>query len=365
MIKATPLLAQSVRTLDTARTAKSAQQTQQQPLWQRLGKPVVAMLLFAHLFWLYVALLQTAPGEALHYYFDAPVWLAIQGLLALGLTRFLHQSLPKRNSAGGQYLQTLALSMLLFVALMTLLQQGIEQLQGYPFSATLLLKNMLMYALLQLLVGGFVLLLEALKEQRQQAEMLLMAEKNAAEQQLQLLQQQMDPHFLFNNLNVLSALIHKNADEAEDFLAKFTAIYRYQLQHQSDQLVTLARELAFAEDYLALLNQRFANSYLLELELAGLDSTQWLMLPGALQLALENVVKHNEASPEQPLHIQIRAEGGLLTVRNRLKPKLYAPESTGLGLKNLQQRALVLLKRDIQVTQQQGEFCLALPLSPL
>jgi LytS/YehU family sensor histidine kinase len=255
--------------------------------------------------------------------------------------------------------------MALFVGLMTLLQQGIEQLQGYPFSAVLLLKNMLMYALLQLLVGGFVLLLQALNEQRQQAEALLMAEKTAAEQQLQLLQQQMDPHFLFNNLNVLSALIHKNADEAEDFLAKFTAIYRYQLQHQSAQLVTLAQELAFAEDYLALLNQRFADSYLLDVQLADIHTTQWLMLPGALQLALENVVKHNEASPLEPLKIQIRAEGDLLTVRNTLRPKLYAPDSTGLGLKNLQQRAVVLFKRDIQIKQQQGEFCLALPLSPV
>lgn len=359
MMKAPPLFA------EPAQTAPQAQSTQQQPLWQRLGKPVMGMLLFAHSFWLYVALLQTAPGKALHYYFDAPVWLTMQGLLALGLTRFLHQRLPKPSKASRQYLQTLALSMLLFVGLMTLLQQGLEQLQGYPFSATLLLKNMLMYALLQLLVGGFVLLLQALKQQRQQAEQLLMAEKNAAEQQLQLLQQQMDPHFLFNNLNVLSALIHKNADEAEDFLAKFTAIYRYQLQHQSTQLVTLAQELAFAEDYLALLNQRFANSYLLDLELAALNSSQWLMLPGALQLALENVVKHNEASPLEPLYIQLRFEDDFLTVRNTLKPKLYAPDSTGLGLKNLQQRAQVLFKRDIQVRQQQGEFCLALPLCPL
>ncbi|MCT6698404.1 sensor histidine kinase [Rheinheimera sp. 4Y26] len=335
------------------------------PFWLRLGKPVVGMLLFAHLFWLYVALLQTAPGEALHYYFDAPIWLTLQGLLALALTRWLQRRLPKRANKSVHYLQTLLLGTLLFVVLMTLLQQGIEQLQGYPFSATLLLKNMLMYALLQLLVGGFVLLLEALKEQRQQAEMLLMAEKNAAEQQLQLLQQQMDPHFLFNNLNVLSALIHKNPDEAEDFLAKFTAIYRYQLQQQATPLVTLAQELAFAKDYLLLLNQRFANSYLLEIELAGFSPEQQLVLAGALQLALENVVKHNEASPQQPLHIQIRTEGDWLTVRNTLRPKLYAPESTGLGLKNLQQRALVLFKRDIQVTQQQGEFCLALPLSAL
>lgn len=342
-----------------------AKPAQTSPLWLRLGKPVMGMLIFAHLFWLYVALLQTAPGEALHYYFDAPVWLAIQGLLALSLTRFLHLRLPKRRSRSQQYLQTLALSMALFVGLMTLLQQGIEQLQSYPFSAVLLLKNMLMYALLQLLVGGFVLLLQALNEQRQQAEALLMAEKTAAEQQLQLLQQQMDPHFLFNNLNVLSALIHKNADEAEDFLAKFTAIYRYQLQHQSAQLVTLAQELAFAEDYLALLNQRFADSYLLDVQLADIHATQWLMLPGALQLALENVVKHNEASPMEPLKIQIRAEDDLLTVRNTLRPKLYAPDSTGLGLKNLQQRAVVLFKRDIQIKQQQGEFCLALPLSPL
>ncbi|HCU67404.1 MAG TPA: hypothetical protein DF774_16765 [Rheinheimera sp.] len=335
------------------------------PLWLRLGKPVVGMLLFAHLFWLYVALLQTAPGDALHYYFDAPIWLTLQGLLALALTRLLQRRLPKRPNQSVHYLQTLLLGMLLFVGLMTLLQQGLEQLQGYSFSATLLLKNMLMYALLQLLVGGFVLLLQALKEQRQQAEQLLIAEKNAAEQQLQLLQQQLDPHFLFNNLNVLSALIHKNPDDAEDFLAKFTAIYRYQLQLQATPLVTLAQELAFAKDYLALLNQRFANSYLLEIEPGSISPDQQLVLAGALQLALENVVKHNEASPAEPLHIQIRAEGDLLTVRNTLRPKLYAPESTGLGLKNLQQRALVLFKRDIQVTQQQGEFCLVLPLSAL
>ncbi|WP_333795793.1 sensor histidine kinase [Rheinheimera sp.] len=343
--------------------AASAAQQHNSPAWLRLGKPLLGMLLFAHLFWLYVALLQTAPGEPLHYYFDAPVWLTMQGLLALVLTRLLHRRLPKRQSRSAQYLQTLLLGMLLFVGLMTLLQQGLEQLQGYPFSAMLLLKNMLMYALLQLLVAGFVLLLEALAEQRRQAEVLLMAQKTAAEQQLQLLQQQLDPHFLFNNLNVLSALIHKNPDDAEDFLAKFTAIYRYQLQLQATPLVTLAQELAFAQDYLALLNQRFANSYQLDIKQEGLCPEQFLLLPGALQLALENVVKHNEASPAAPMRVQIHRDALQLVISNPIRPKLYAAQSTGVGLKNLAQRAQVLLKRDISVSNTQGMFCLSLPLA--
>lgn len=119
-----------------------------------------------------------------------------------------------------------------------------------------------MYLLVHSLIAGADLLWQALKRQQQQQVALLQAQQHSQQYKLQLLQQQLDPHFLFNNLNVLSVLIHKNPELAEQFLEHFADIYRYQLQQGSKTLVPLTDELAFAKHYMALLEQRFPSTIL-------------------------------------------------------------------------------------------------------
>ena len=194
---------------------------------------------------------------------------------------------------------------------------------------------------------------------------LLKAEQHNQQYQLQLLQQQLDPHFLFNNLNVLSVLIHKNADQAEQFLEDFADIYRYQLQQGSQTLVSLQDELAFASRYLALLDQRFPQSFKLEHSITAQQASSYQLVPCCLQLLLENAVKHNSASAAAPLVISIDIDDQQrqpqLIVRHPLRPKAFAQPGTGKGLSNLQQRCLTILGRSVDVSPS-DPFTVRLPL---
>ena len=176
--------------------------------------------------------------------------------------------------------------------------------------------------------------------QRQQAQQLLLLKSEQKNQQykLQLLQQQLDPHFLFNNLNVLSVLIHKNADQAEQFLDSFAEIYRYQLQQSSKQLVLLREELQFSGQYLELLKHRFAESYQVFNNITEQQAAKYMLVPCTLQLLLENAVKHNSASTSAPLYIYFQLENDHLVVRHELRLKAFAQPGTGSGLANLMER---------------------------
>jgi sensor histidine kinase YesM len=327
-------------------------------------KTLVALLLFSYGLMLYLALLQTAPGQPLQFHADAPIWLTLQAVLSLWLSRKLDNLLWATRqpvSPLARYSQSFALSLLLFVGLMTLLQLLIDLTTLQPILPQQYLRVSLMYVLVHSFIAGADLLWRALKQQQQQQLELLTVEQQAQRYKLQLLQQQLDPHFLFNNLNVLSVLIHKNADQAEQFLDQFADIYRYQLQQGSKPLVTLAEELIFAGQYLALLQQRFPQSFRLQNNVLAEQSARYQLVPCSLQLLLENAVKHNNASVAEPLEICIEVQGEQLIVRHPLRPKAFAQPGTGTGLTNLGERCQALLGRPLEVEQNE-QFVVRMPL---
>jgi len=218
-----------------------------------------------------------------------------------------------------------------------------------------------MYLLVHSLIAGADLLWRSLQQQQQQQLELLKIGQQNQRYQLQLLQQQLDPHFLFNNLNVLSVLIHKNADQAEQFLDQFADIYRYQLQQGHQPLVTLDEELIFAKQYVALLQQRFPRSFRLQNQVQPEQSSQWQIVPCCLQLLLENAVKHNIASATEPLDICIEVAQAHLVIRHPLRPKAFAQQGTGTGLANLAERCLMMLGRPLEVVQNE-QFMVRVPL---
>jgi sensor histidine kinase YesM len=278
-----------------------------QPWWGS-GKrwrlpPMLTVLGIGHLLSFYMALLQMPAGGPLPFYPDAALWLSLQILLCLWFSRQWFGWLAPRQVAIGWQLLS---AVLVLSTLLLLPQLLVDAWLAYPVQPTLLLKQWLLYALMQLLVSLWWLYQRSARQAQQRQQQLQQAETARASLQLALLQQQFEPHFLFNNLNVLSALMHRNADEADEFLQQFTAVYRYVWQHKAELLVSLDAELAFATDYLALLNRRFTDSYqLLQTTAVSAESQCWQLVPGTLQLALENLVKHNRASPAQPLTLTI------------------------------------------------------------
>lgn len=179
--------------------------------------------------------------------------------------------------------------------------------------------------------------------------------------QYQSLKNQLNPHFLFNSLNVLSGLVYEDADRSAAFIQKLSKIYRYVLDVQQEDLVTLEKELDFARNYLDLQKIRFGNS----LQFTFSDSARgnyWIP-PLSLQLLLENAVKHNVASEENPLLIHIEKREDELWISNSLQPKSsYSDSSSGVGLANISQRYELLKDRMPKVRKTEKEFIVQLPL---
>ncbi|WP_426060215.1 sensor histidine kinase [Hymenobacter sp. B1770] len=194
-------------------------------------------------------------------------------------------------------------------------------------------------------------------------------EKETAVARLDSLRRQVDPHFLFNSLNALTSLVEENdPSRAVRFIRQLSQVYRYVLDSESQELVPLADELKFAESYLFLQKTRLGNALAVEMDVAPTDAARYFVPPLALQLLLENVVKHNTAFQNDPLHLRVtlNAAAGTLTVRNTLRPRRLAlGESSGLGLKNLAARYAFLSSKPLQVGEENGEFVVALPLLTL
>ncbi len=178
---------------------------------------------------------------------------------------------------------------------------------------------------------------------------------------LEVLKDQLNPHFLFNSLNVLSSLITIDPDRARQFVDEFSAVYRYTLDVIDSPVVTLEREIAYARSYLYLQELRFQHSVTTEMRIDD-RSLEHTLPPLALQTTLENAFKHNHASPEAPLHIRISTEDGVLVVTNTLRPKRHGVGSQGIGLDNLRKRYRFVCGRIPEFIATADQFVARLPL---
>lgn len=175
------------------------------------------------------------------------------------------------------------------------------------------------------------------------------------------LKNQLDPHFLFNSLNVLTSLIEENPDQAQKFTTSLSKVYRYVLEQKNKELVNIEDELAFAKRYIGLLKMRFENSIVYTFP-EDISNVQAKIVPLSLQLLLENAVKHNIVSEENPLHISILEEKGFLVVKNNLQTKNVLGKSSGYGLMNIQQRYHLLTDRKVFIEKDKTSFQVKLPI---
>jgi two-component system LytT family sensor kinase len=185
-------------------------------------------------------------------------------------------------------------------------------------------------------------------------------ERQSAE--LNVLKAELDPHFIFNSLNTLAPLISADAAKAQLFTIKLAQAYKYLLLKRDRELITLSDELRFIDDYFFLLQMRHPNSLKLDVLLNSMRPDTILILPFALQVLIENAIKHNMFSEEKPLDITIALTKQHILVSNTIHPKPYAVESTHVGLKNLSARYRLTCKQDIVVYQNNDTFLVKLPL---
>jgi two-component system LytT family sensor kinase len=199
----------------------------------------------------------------------------------------------------------------------------------------------------------FVLWQDALKrEQKLREESLIF--------QNETLKNQINPHFLFNSLNTLSSLIGTQPETADRFISRLSSIYRYILENSQKDKVPLKSELIFISDYFDLHKVRGEEKISLNVDTP--DADKYEILPVSLQILIENAIKHNKATRENPLEISIFLEGKMIVVRNNLQRMATQIGSTGIGLKNLSERARLISGKEMIIEQNNDFFIVKLPL---
>jgi len=182
-----------------------------------------------------------------------------------------------------------------------------------------------------------------------------------ASAQFDALKNQLDPHFLFNSLNVLTSLIDENPDAAQNFTTALSKVYRYVLEQKNKELVSVDEELQFAKTYVRLIKMRFEDSIVFDIP-EKTSNPEAKVVPLSLQLLLENAVKHNIVNAANPLHIKIYEKEGNLIVENNLQSKKVLKKGSGVGLVNIQQRYNLLTMRKVNINKTTSKFIVQLPM---
>lgn len=175
------------------------------------------------------------------------------------------------------------------------------------------------------------------------------------------LKNQIDPHFLFNSLNVLTSLIEENPDNAQRFTTSLSKVYRYVLEQKDKELVSVEEELAFAKTYMELLTMRFENSLFYDVP-EKLENPEAMVIPLSLQLLLENVIKHNAVTEGRPLRIRIYEDKNYLVIENNLQKKEVLQTRRGVGLQNIINRYHLVTNRKVIVEENQTIFRVKIPV---
>ncbi|MFO7655657.1 MAG: histidine kinase [Bacteroidales bacterium] len=227
--------------------------------------------------------------------------------------------------------------------------------------ASIVLTNILIYAVVNIVVmaifEGWVLFIERAKAKKIADNL----QTELSQIKFEVLKSQINPHFMFNSLNVLSGLINKDVKKAQQFIDEFSMIYRYVLETIEQPVTALGKELEFMRSYLFLQQIRYGENLTYSVNIsAGL--LEMFLPPLSLQVVLENAMKHNIINESKPLHIEICDEALVLIVKNNIQPKISKGVSTGLGLKNLIKRYALISNLEPEFKVETNHYIAKLPL---
>lgn len=187
-------------------------------------------------------------------------------------------------------------------------------------------------------------------------------EQMSIEHEFENLKSQVNPHFLFNSFNTLSSLISIDKNQAENFLNELSKVYRYLLRNNEDGITTVEQEIKFIQSYYRLLKTRYGDALNMTMEI---DRRYYpYLIPSlSLQLLVENAVKHNIVSRQQPLTLEIfTTAGNKLVVNNNLQKKQLKEKSTHIGLNNIRGKYKLIKQEGFQVVEGENNFMVVLPL---
>jgi len=306
-------------------------------------------------------------GIVAHYWRFNAAEFAYQLLAQLGFCYLLFslnlgRGRLARYRDNNKYLRYLSLNFLIgFVGMVLIggVQKRVFSFNPNQIRGAFWLGYLTRYALAVLLIGIIIKIALLLRQNKQQAienEQLKNAYTTA---ELELLKEQLNPHFLFNSLSSLSGVVRENPALAQQYIKHLSSVFRYTLIKPVSSLVTLNEELTMVKSFAQLIKMRFENAFELTIDVG--DAFLQYKLPHlSLQPLLENAAKHNAATIKTPLQVTIKMCGDELSVSNNLNPA--DADGTGTGLANLNQRYKILMQREIDIEKTTSYFTVKLPL---
>ncbi len=294
------------------------------------------------------------------------LWVLI-GLGSGAIVSWMDQKLPWLEAPGKRAVLSVLLMLLYALGVAMLVLSGYAWLfygigprdaiesAGYTFPLTVAIITV-MVGLFFHGRGFFFAWKQAFREAEEHKRAALAAKYEA-------LKNQVNPHFLFNSFNVLSNLVYKDPDLAAEFIQQLSKVYRYVLETQQQELISLDQELEMLRAYLFLLEIRFGQALEVSTDLEAEPDDA--VVPLTLQMLAENAVKHNVASKKKPLKLSITRQNGSLRVENSLQLKGNLQHSLGVGLPNIQERYRYLCGQELQVESGADTFSVVVPIIPL
>jgi len=189
-------------------------------------------------------------------------------------------------------------------------------------------------------------------------------EQNLREENLkfkyQTLKSQINPHFLFNNLNTLSELVYEDAKKADGYIQKLSEIYRYLIENEETKLIELEKEINFVKKYFSLQKERYNDKILLNISIPDLED--YKIIPISLQSLIENAIKHNSYSQDMPLIINITRDNDDIVISNNIQRKNIIKNSTKTGLQNLKERVRLILDKELIFKEENNSFVVKMPV---
>lgn len=278
-----------------------------------------------------------------------------------------HQFIRNRYHLPGNVLHRLGLISVVSIIYSTVIGGGLAWLwfviSNEAFAFTKLF-NFVLYTAIAVTV--FTLFYEVVflnTEKEEHIKLVDELDKERMQAETSILRNELDPHFIFNSLTTLNQLIKNDPDKAANYNENLAQVYKYVLKNKNRETVSLAEELAFIEGYFQLLQIRFGNKLQMESNFDTVNSHHnKLIIPCALQILVENAVKHNEFTEQYPLHIKMHLNGTSLKVSNNIMAKPFLIHSTETGLNNLNLRYKLLGRDEIKITKSETTYTVTLPL---
>lgn len=206
--------------------------------------------------------------------------------------------------------------------------------------------------------GSFFLTYYYYNKNKKHQQKQVIYNKALTESKINQLKTQLNPHFLFNNLNVLDQLIEEDKQKASDFLNEFAEIYRYVLQASDKEVIAISQEVDFAQHYFKLFQHKYGNAYQLKIEN---KNTEGFIVPLTLQLLIENAVQHNLGTAEKPICINVTMDENSV-ISNNINLKRNTKQTSGRALKNLKEQYQLLSEKSIKINQTEKEFSVTVPM---